>query len=51
MLLKVFFLLAALSISVSIVFQQEAIGILTALTFMLIGAYFSKPRFKKNPKL
>lgn len=51
MLLKIFFLLAALSIPVSIVFHQEAIGILTALAFMFIGAYFSKPRFKDNPKL
>ena len=48
MLMKLFFILSALSIPVSILLNQEAAGILTALLFMFIGAYFSKPRFKSS---
>ncbi|WP_165967184.1 hypothetical protein [Jeotgalibacillus sp. S-D1] len=51
MLLRLFFILAALSIPVSILFNQEAAGILTALLFMLLGAYFSKPRFKSQKNI
>ncbi|MGM0866604.1 MAG: hypothetical protein ACQEWF_18165 [Bacillota bacterium] len=46
-MMKIFFMLAAISIPVSILFDQAAIGILSAMLFMLIGAYFSKPRFSK----
>lgn len=45
--MKLFFMLAALSIPVSIIFNQEAIGMLSAMVSMLLGAYFSKPRFSK----
>jgi hypothetical protein len=47
MLMKLFFMLAALSIPVSILFDQEAIGMLLAMLLMLLGAYFSKTRFSK----
>ncbi|MGE6753798.1 hypothetical protein ACQKFO_10135 [Rossellomorea sp. NPDC071047] len=47
MLMKIFFMLAAISIPVSILFDQEAIGILSAMLLMFIGAYFSKPRLSK----
>ncbi|WP_188048678.1 hypothetical protein [Bacillus sp. CH30_1T] len=47
MLMKILFMLAALSIPVSMLFNQGAIGILSAMLFMLIGAYFSKPGFSK----
>ncbi|MCA0969201.1 hypothetical protein LCM20_01200 [Halobacillus litoralis] len=45
MLMRIFFIIAALCIPVSVVVSQEAIGVLAALFFMLVGAYFSKPRF------
>lgn len=48
MLMRLFFILAAISIPVSVLVNQEAAGILTALLFMFIGAYFSKPRFKSQ---
>ncbi|WP_335871555.1 hypothetical protein [Bacillus sp. 2205SS5-2] len=47
-MMKLFFMLSALSIPISILFDQEAAGILTALLLMLIAAYFSKPRLNKN---
>lgn len=45
--MKLFFMLAALSIPVSIILNQEAIGMLSAMVLLLLGAYFSKPRFSK----
>ncbi|MDT9027333.1 MULTISPECIES: hypothetical protein [Rossellomorea] len=47
MLMKIFFILAALSMPVSMLFNQEAIGMLSAMLLMLLGAFFSKPRFSK----
>jgi len=49
--MKIFFIFAALSMPVSILFNQEAIGLLSAMLFMLFGAYFSKPRFSKHKKI
>lgn len=51
MLMKLFFMLAALAIPVSLLFDQAAIGLLLAMLFMLFGAYFSKPRFSKHKKV
>ncbi|UII58018.1 hypothetical protein LS684_03195 [Cytobacillus spongiae] len=47
-MMKFCFMLAAFTIPVSILFNQEAVGIVFALSFMLLAAYFSKPRFNKN---
>ncbi|MBN8233937.1 hypothetical protein JF544_01715 [Halobacillus kuroshimensis] len=47
MLMQVFFMFAALSIPVSILFDKEAVGVLASLFFMLVAAFFSKPRFSK----
>lgn len=48
MLVRLFFILGALSIPVSILVNQEAIGIFVAFLFMLMGGYFSNPKFKKD---
>ncbi|MCA1023787.1 MULTISPECIES: hypothetical protein [Halobacillus] len=47
MLMQMFFIFAAFSIPVSILFDQEALGVLASLFFMLAAAFFSKPRFNK----
>ncbi len=46
MLVRLSFILGALSIPVSILLNKEASGIIAALFFMFLGAYFTKPRFK-----
>ena len=50
MLMKLFFILSSLSLPVAILIHQEAVGFLTAMMFLLIAAYFSKPRFRLKGK-
>ncbi|WP_167449403.1 hypothetical protein [Halobacillus trueperi] len=46
-MMKFFFLLSSIIVPVSLFVDQAAAGVLAALVFLLTGAYFSKPRFRK----
>ncbi|MEC3885653.1 hypothetical protein VKA52_18175 [Halobacillus sp. HZG1] len=45
--MKIFFLLASITIPVALLMNQAATGMVASLLFLLTGAYFSKPRFRK----
>lgn len=45
--MKFFFLLSSIIVPVSLFVNQAAAGVLASLVFLLAGAYFSKPRFRK----
>ncbi|MFG6146866.1 hypothetical protein [Halobacillus sp. B23F22_1] len=47
-MMKFMFILASVSPLTFAYFDKGAAGILMSLFFLLAGAYFSKPRFKKN---
>ncbi|MGR9050714.1 hypothetical protein ACQ4XT_18925 [Halobacillus faecis] len=46
-MMKPLFLLASIVIPISLLMNQAATGVLVSLLFLLTGAYFSKPRFRK----
>ncbi|GGF18256.1 hypothetical protein GCM10010954_16240 [Halobacillus andaensis] len=47
-MMKFMFILAAVSTLPFAYFDKGAAGMVMSLFFLLAGAYFSKPRFKKN---
>ncbi|MGP4076932.1 hypothetical protein [Halobacillus sp. K22] len=47
-MMKLMFIMGALVIPVSLLFDQAATGLLMSLFFMLAAAYFSKPRFNRS---
>ncbi|WP_158290449.1 hypothetical protein [Halobacillus salinus] len=47
-MVKLCFGLGSVSIPVAIFFNQDAVGLLTAMFFMALGAFFTKPRFHKG---
>lgn len=49
-MMKLMFILAAVSIPLFAYFDKGATGILLSLLFMFLAAYFSKPRFKNKDR-
>lgn len=47
-MMKLMFILAALCLPVFTIFEKGATGVLLSMLFLLLGAYFSKPRFQKD---
>ena len=47
-MMKLMFVLAAISIPISTYFEKSATGILLSLFFILLAAIFSKPRFSNE---
>lgn len=44
-MMKMMFFLAAITVPISLIFNQAAVGLIVSLIFFLLAAYFSKPRF------
>ncbi|ELK44857.1 hypothetical protein QRD89_07555 [Halobacillus sp. ACCC02827] len=51
MLMKLCFMLSALSIPLSMTVDQAGWGLIVSLFFLLSAAFFSKPRFADHPNV
>ncbi|MCM3029699.1 hypothetical protein M3600_04060 [Niallia sp. MER 6] len=47
-MMKLMFMHATISIPICLYFEKGATGILLSLFFILLAAFFSKPRFNKK---